>query len=726
MKQEGQDLIKKRIISLIIAAIAIFLSLALISYSASDPCLSNYAHVESIKNWMGILGAYVADVLFALFGIGAFFIPIFFIEYIYRYLAGLRRVRLLNAFSSLIIFFVFIIFLGVFFEEVKIYGVSRMAGGALGTIIGKGLSTYLNPWGSLVLLITLLSAALIVGYDLPRAYTAIKDLISDLSQRKVTADAPSIEGAQVTQTRKDTKKGININNHKRGKPAPEKTRLPLQTKLGFLGDYNLPPLSYLRASESRGKSVTSKELKATASLITSKLKDFGVDGEILDITPGPIITMYEFRPAPGIKINRIVALADDLAMALKATPVRVVAPIPGKNAVGIEIPNRSRETVYLRKIIASSEFITATSSLTLALGTDIQGAPVVADLARMPHLLIAGATGTGKSVGLNAMILSLLYRCSPSVLKFIIIDPKRIELSHYDGIPHLLYPVVTDTKEALAVFKWAISEIEMRYKLFKTLGVKIIDTYNKKVEKTNKDAPTILATTMKDDAQLGILPKIVIVVDEMADLMMVSREIEEYIARLAQIARAAGIYMIVATQRPSVDVITGLIKANFPARISFRVSSKIDSRTILDGSGAEQLLAQGDMLFLSPGSPYLRRIHGALVSEEEVDSVVEFIREQKNPDYVKDINEHIKRISKEDNDLTQPQEYDPMYDQALEFVVNNGSASISLIQRHLRIGYNRAARIIEQMEKEGIVGPADVAGKPRKVLIKPYPEGMDE
>lgn len=728
MKQDGQDLIEKKIISLIIAAIAIFLSLALISYSASDPCLSNYVQVESIKNWMGKLGAYVADALFALFGIGAFFIPIFLIEYVYRYLAGLKNVRLLNAFSSLIIFFVFIIFLGIFSGEVKIYGVSRMAGGVLGTIIGKGLSTYLNPWGSLVLLITLLSAALIVGYDLPRAYTAIKDLISDLRQRKATAGVHPIDGMEVTQTRKDTKgvKDIHINNHKKGKPAPEKIKLQLQTKLEFLGGYNLPPLSYLRVPESRSKSMTSKELKATAALITSKLKDFGVDGEIMDITPGPIITMYEFRPAPGIKINRIVALADDLAMALKATPVRVVAPIPGKNAVGIEIPNRSRETVYLRKIIASNEFITATSSLTLALGTDIQGAPVVADLARMPHLLIAGATGTGKSVGLNAMILSLLYRCSPSELKFIMIDPKRIELSHYDDIPHLLHPVVTDTKEALAVLKWAISEIEMRYKLFKTLGVKIIDTYNRKVRKTNKDAPTILATTMKEAAQLGILPKIIFVVDEMADLMMVSREIEEYIARLAQIARAAGIYMIVATQRPSVDVITGLIKANFPARISFRVSSKIDSRTILDGSGAEQLLAQGDMLFLSPGSPYLRRIHGALVSEEEVDSVVEFIREQKASDYVKNIDEHIERISKEDNNLTQPQEYDPMYDQALEFVVNNGSASISLIQRHLRVGYNRAARIIEQMEREGIVGPADVAGKPRKVLIKPYPEEMDE
>ncbi|MCD6570750.1 MAG: DNA translocase FtsK 4TM domain-containing protein [Deltaproteobacteria bacterium] len=728
MKQDEQDLIKKKIISLIIGATAIFLSFALISHSASDPCLSNYVQVEGVNNWMGKLGAYTSDVLFMLFGIGAFVIPIFLFEYVYRYLATYRPVRWLDVFSSLIIFFVFITFLGIFFGEVRIDNVSRMAGGTLGTITGEGLSTYLNPWGSLVLLITLLCAALIVGYDLSRVYTAIKDLAISLRQHKTNVSAPSIESMDIKQARRDKEdaKEIHIGDHKKGKSGPEKTKIQLQATLDFLGDYNLPPLSYLRESESRNRYITPKELKATAVLITSKLKDFGIDGEILDISPGPIITMYEFRPASGIKINRIVTLADDLAMALKASPVRVVAPIPGKNAVGIEIPNRSRETVYLRKIITSKEFITSTSPLTLALGTDIKGNPVVADLAKMPHLLIAGATGTGKSVGLNTMILSLLYRCSPSELKFIMIDPKRIELSHYDGIPHLLHPVVIDAKEALAILKWAVGEVEMRYRLFKDLSVKVIDTYNNKIRKMNKHAPTILATTMKEDTQPGLLPKIVIVVDEMADLMLVNREVEEYIVRLAQIARAAGIHMIIATQRPSVDVITGLIKANFPARISFRVPSKTDSRTILDGSGAEQLLAQGDMLFLSPGLPYLKRIHGALVSEEELDRVVNFIREQKGPDYIEDIDKHIERISQENNNSTSSQEYDPMYDQALEFVVNNKSASISLIQRHLRIGYNRAARIIEQMEREGVVGPADVAGKPRKVLIKPYPEDMDE
>jgi len=353
--------------------------------------------------------------------------------------------------------------------------------------------------------------------------------------------------------------------------------------------------------------------------------------------------------------------------------------------------------------------------------------PVVADISKMPHLLIAGATGTGKSVGLNAMVLSLLYRCNPSEVKFIMIDPKRIELSNYEGIPHLLYPVVINPKEALPVLKWAVEEMEMRYGLIKILGVKNIDTYNRKVRKNMKNVSTILATTRKDDEDLGLLPKLVIVIDEMADLMMVNKEVEEYIARLAQMARAAGIYMIVATQRPSVDVITGLIKANFPARISFRVSSKIDSRTILDASGAEQLLGMGDMLFLSPGTSYLKRIHGAYVSEEEVDMVVNFIKEQRPPEYIGGIEEEVSRIAHEsDNSGVQDDGYDPKYDEALEFVVNKGTASISMIQRYLRVGYNRAARIIEQMEREGVVGPPDTAGKPRKILARPYPKGMDE
>ncbi|MDT8273341.1 MAG: FtsK/SpoIIIE domain-containing protein, partial [Desulfomonilia bacterium] len=405
-----------------------------------------------------------------------------------------------------------------------------------------------------------------------------------------------------------------------------------------------------------------------------------------------------------------------------------VAPIPGKNAVGIEIPNRSREIVSLRKILASKEFISSTSPLILALGTDIEGTPAVTNLSKMPHLLIAGATGTGKSVGLNTMILSLMYKNDPSELKFIMIDPKRIELSHYEGIPHLLHPVVIDPRDALPVLKWAVSEMELRYELFRDLGVKSLDSYNKKVKKEEKNPSTTLASLRSDGEEPGVLPKIVIIIDEMADLMMVTREIEIYIARLAQMARAAGIHMVVATQRPSVDVITGLIKSNFPSRISFRVSSKIDSRTILDSSGADQLLGLGDMLFLTPGASHLKRVHGAYVSEEEIDRVVEFIREQKSPNYVEEISHQIAEIARDETGtlLVDDEPYDPVYDEALEFVTTKGSASISLIQRRFRIGYNRAARIIEQMESDGILGPSDTAGKPRKVLMKPYAKELEE
>jgi S-DNA-T family DNA segregation ATPase FtsK/SpoIIIE len=395
--------------------------------------------------------------------------------------------------------------------------------------------------------------------------------------------------------------------------------------------------------------------------------------------------------------------------------------------VGIEIPNRSREIVSLRRILASKEFTTSNAPLTLALGTDIEGSPVVTNLAKMPHLLIAGATGTGKSVGLNTMILSLLYKNNPSDLKFIMIDPKRIELSHYEGIPHLLHPVVIDPREALPVLKWAVAEMEMRYALFKDHGVKGIDSYNKKAKKDNPEARTTLATLKQQEGEPGLLPKVVVLIDEMADLMMVNREVEVFIARLAQMARAAGIYMIVATQRPSVDVITGLIKSNFPSRISFRVSSKIDSRTILDSSGADQLLGLGDMLFLSPGTTHLKRVHGAYVSEEELDKVIDFIREQKGPDYVKELDTQIAELARDDSDTNGLEDdYDPVYDEALEFVTSKGSASISLIQRRFRIGYNRAARIIEQMESEGILGPADAAGKPRKVLVKSYARELEE
>jgi S-DNA-T family DNA segregation ATPase FtsK/SpoIIIE len=439
---------------------------------------------------------------------------------------------------------------------------------------------------------------------------------------------------------------------------------------------------------------------SNARLLEKKLLDFGVAGNVVEICPGPVITMYEFSPAPGIKINKVASLADDLALALRTHSVRIVAPIPGKAVIGIELANTTRHIVYLKEILASSIFNRNREKLLLTLGQDIMGEPVLTDLTKMPHLLIAGATGTGKSVGLNAMICSLLYGHHPDRLRFLMIDPKRIELSLYDGIPHLLHPVVSEPKEATRALRWAVMEMERRYQILEVAQARNLQGYNKTAEEP--------------------LPYLVVIIDELADLMIVSsKEVESAIIRLAQMARAAGIHLIVATQRPSVDVITGLIKANFPARISFKVSSKVDSRTILDIMGAERLLGMGDMLFLPPGSSALERIHGAYVSEKEIFRVVEFLKAQGEPDYDQTVIEPIP--GEEDSETSGPggESVDDKYDEAVEMVTQTGQASISMLQRRLRVGYNRAARMIEQMEHDGVVSPTDNMGR-RHVLVRKY------
>jgi S-DNA-T family DNA segregation ATPase FtsK/SpoIIIE len=418
-----------------------------------------------------------------------------------------------------------------------------------------------------------------------------------------------------------------------------------------------------------------------------------VEGEIVEILPGPVITMYEFKPAPGIKISKVAGLSDDLALALRAPSVRIVAPIPGKAAIGIEIPNNKRELVHLEEILTSAAYKGSPYRLTIALGKDITGLPFVTDLSKMPHLLVAGATGTGKSVSLNAMINSILFKCSPESVQFLMIDPKRIELSIYKDIPHLLHPVVTQPKEATRALRWAVREMERRYSALSDKGVRNIEAYNRKVIKEKQDEPT--------------LPYIILVIDELADLMMTSsREVEEAITRLAQMARAAGIHLIIATQRPSVDVLTGIIKANFPARISFQVSSRVDSRTILDSIGAENLLGEGDMLFLPPGVGRVTRIHGAYISEEEVRKVTDFLRGQMKPNYNPAMMEDVARDEEAGGD-EEDIELDEKYEKAVDMVIQTGQASISMIQRKLRVGYNRAARMIEAMEKAGVVGPSD-------------------
>ncbi len=431
-----------------------------------------------------------------------------------------------------------------------------------------------------------------------------------------------------------------------------------------------------------------------AGILEKKLKDYGIDGRVSEVKPGPVITMYEFEPAPGIKVSRISNLADDLAMALSAISIRIIAPIPGKSVVGIEVPNKVRQTVFLREIIESEAFISSQSFLTMAIGKTISGEPFVADLTKMPHLLVAGSTGSGKSVSLNSMICSILFKATPVHVRFLMIDLKMLELSFYDGIPHLLLPVVTNPKNAKTSLRWLIDEMERRYSMMAEIGVRNIERYNSKMAKQEQ----------------AVLPYIVVVIDELADLFMVSpKEVEEYIARLAQMARASGIHLILATQRPSVDVLTGIIKANFPARIACKVTTKVDSRTILDTNGAESLLGYGDMLFMSPSMGRLQRLHGPFVSEGEIKRIVEFFKKQGSPVYQNEILEE-KEEANGDDDID-----DEKYREAVEFVMEKGEASISMIQRRFRIGYNRAARIIEKMERDEIVGPSDGV-KPREVL----------
>lgn len=493
----------------------------------------------------------------------------------------------------------------------------------------------------------------------------------------------------------------------------------------------MPPLGLLDEAKQSGLGYSKEALAAMSQLVELKLKDFGIEVDVVAVRPGPVITLFELQLAPGTKASKITNLSKDLARALSTTSVRVVEVIPGKTVIGLEIPNEHREMVYLSEVLKSEAYDSAKSRLTLALGKDIAGNPAVADLGKMPHALIAGTTGSGKSVAINAMILSLLYKASPEEVRLIMVDPKMLELSVYEGIPHLLTPVVTDMKEAANALRWCVGEMERRYRLMAALGVRNIAGYNKKVSDAEKRGEPIKDPLFQPDPlfeaqevpNLARLPYIVVIIDELADMMMVvGKKVEELIARLAQKARASGIHLLLATQRPSVDVITGLIKANIPTRIAFQVSSRIDSRTILDQMGAEHLLGHGDMLFLQPGGSITQRMHGAFVDDNEVHRVVDHLKKTGEPNYVEEIlrepTEMIPGLSGESGDT---EDSDPLYDEAVQIVTETRRASISGVQRRLKIGYNRAARLVEEMERTGIVSPAQSNGN-REVLAPPPPE----
>ena len=539
--------------------------------------------------------------------------------------------------------------------------------------------------------------------------------------------APAAPTASAGEASPRARRGGREEPHIVDHRGERKQRQPEQEAFVFAehtpqGPYQFPDVAIFQRPPEVGRSYDRESLIMNSRILEKKLADFGVLGRVVTVHPGPVITMYEFEPGSGVKVNRITNLADDLALALRALSVRIIAPLPGKSVVGIEIPNPERDVVYIRDLLESENFRKSKSKLTLALGKDIFGNPVEADLARMPHLLVAGATGTGKSVFLNSLLCSILFRASPAELKLLLIDPKILELSIYEGIPHLIADVVTNPKRAAAALAGIVAKMEERYRMMAALGVRNIEQFNERADERLAAGQPMLRLRPRPGEEHGVevplqrLPYIVVVIDELADLMVVSaRDVEEALQRLAQMARAAGIHLVLATQRPSVDVLTGVIKANFPSRISFQVSSRIDSRTIMDQNGAEHLLGQGDMLYLPPGTSKQQRIHGAYVSEKEVAELVAFLREQGAPEF----DETLLRAKQESEQKEERgDDVDDLYDRAIEIVAETRNASISYIQRRLKVGYNRAARMIEQMEQDGIVGPQD-GPKPREVFVRP-------
>jgi S-DNA-T family DNA segregation ATPase FtsK/SpoIIIE len=736
--------LNREIWAVVISFAALLILVSLLTYDIRDRSFNSPSGSANTHNWGGFVGAYLADVLLQGLGLTAYFVPFFLAVSAYRLFQPTFRSISASRVLGCGVFFVSVAVLISLFADAES---AREAGGILGGFLKE---TMLVPWfgpisATLITLVALLlSLMLVTQYSLLDIWQRARKHSLDLKKSLVPVLNQQL---QALREKSEKRRGQNLRKERPEYAAPpivvkepkveplrrtakKDTPAPAQFVLPELNSgYQLPPPDLLDPAQAEPLKLDKDTLHANSLILQKKLADFGVDGEVTAVRPGPVITMYEFKPAAGVKVRRIVMLADDLAMALRAVSVRILAPIPGESVVGIEIPNPRRETVCLREVIESDAYQRADSKLTLALGKDIGGTPFVSDLAGMPHLLVAGATGTGKSVSINAMILSILFQSTPQDVKFIMVDPKMLELTVYEDIPHLLVPVVTDPKKAAAALFWAMDEMDRRYRLMRDKGARNIDNYNRTIEKEAVTAPTAKlseAQPAENGAEIGEtldneqplvherLPRIVIIVDELADLMMtVGRDIEEYITRLAQKARAAGIHLILATQRPSVDVITGLIKANFPARISFQVTSRVDSRTILDSIGAERLLGNGDMLFLPPGTARVTRVHGAFVSDQDVRKVMAFIKQQGRPQYRPEVLE-----SKKDIETTAAEEeHDEMYDQAVAIVAETQQASISMIQRRLRVGYNRAARMIEQMEREGVVGPADGA-KPREVYAR--------
>ena len=757
-------------------AVSLFFLLALLSYHSTDPSWSNPVDSKTTLNAAGKVGAWLADLVFCGFGYLAYLIPLLLCYGVWMVYQKFKESH--NFDHSLLL----IKLIGIFLILIAGSSIASIAipqslthlpassGGVVGDLIGLSLTDIFNKMGSNLLLL----ATLLVGITLfsGLSWLVLMDLtgrlaiktvkliwaylnaLVRLARQSTEQKASELRAAkeQAEQARALIRDRAALSVTRRKEPQlvlpasqsmiePEPITVPTKlpkvaqskpTKSTPVSTDNLgiPPLDLLEKSELiKQQGYSNETLESMAREVELRLLDFGIEVKVVAVHPGPVITRFELQLAAGIKVSRVSNLAKDLARSLSVTSVRIVEVIPGKPVVGLELPNAHREMVKLREVIASEQFQQSRSPLNLALGKDIAGHPVVVDLAKMPHLLVAGTTGSGKSVGLNAMLLSLLYKATPDDVRLIMIDPKMLELSIYDGIPHLLAPVVTDMKEAANALRWCVAEMERRYKLMAALGVRNIAGYNMKIkDAASNGAPIPDPLWQGQDEQeqapvLTNLPYVVVLVDEFADMMMVvGKKVEELIARIAQKARAAGIHLILATQRPSVDVITGLIKANIPTRMAFQVSSRIDSRTILDQQGAEQLLGHGDMLYLPPGSGVPVRVHGAYVADQEVHDVVNYWRSQGTPDYVEAIVAGGFDITDNQGDGAGEggtnSETDPLYDQAVQIVLETRRASISSVQRRLKIGYNRAARMIEDMEKAGLVSAMESNGS-REVLVPP-------
>ena len=728
---------------LAVVALALYLALILFTFNKADPGWSHSAVVEQIRNSGGRIGAWLSDILLFVFGLSAWWWVVL-CAFVVRW--SFRRIESVTSADSrsyvvVGVGFTILLVASASMEALRFYSLKAtlplVPGGMLGAGLSGLLATAIGFTGATLVLLALIAIGLSLftgmswvaflegfGGRLEAIYQFGKERWTNWQDRRAGAVA-TIEREEIVE---ESKKKLEIHEPIRIQPAkveiqksPRVEREKQVPLFENLPDSPLPPLKLLDEADKAVAVVSTETLEFTSRLIEKKLLDFGVEVKVIAAYPGPVITRYEIEPAVGVKGSQIINLIKDLARALSVISIRVVETIPGKSCMGLEIPNPERQMVRLSEIVSSQIYADMNSPLTLALGKDIAGNPIVADLARMPHLLVAGTTGSGKSVAINAMILSLLYKAPPAQCRLILVDPKMLELSVYEGIPHLLAPVVTDMRQAANALNWCVAEMERRYRRMSGLGVRNIAGFNQKIReaaKAGKPIPNPLTSTPESPDPLLEMALIVVVIDELADLMMVvGKKVEVLIARLAQKARAAGIHLILATQRPSVDVITGLIKANIPTRIAFQVSARVDSRTILDQMGAEALLGQGDMLYLPPGTGFPQRVHGAYVADHEVHKVVDYLKNLAQPQYVEGVLEEpeaeAEGVSPVDGGSNA--EADPLYDQAVEIVLKTRRASISLVQRHLRIGYNRAARLIEQMERAGMVSAMQSNGN-REVL----------